>query len=60
MSFINKISLLTILFALITIFIVIILNTADASMTSAIFAWITVITTQLSLISVRIKNDKSL
>lgn len=57
MSFMNKVSLLTIAAALANILIVIIANTANVSLTSAIFAWVVVITTQLSLIVVRMKRE---
>lgn len=53
----NKVSLLTIAAALANILIVIIANTANVSLTSAIFAWVVVITTQLSLIVVRMKRE---
>lgn len=56
MKFLNTVSLATAIAALINIFVVVFLSDSTASYVSAIFAWIVVITTQLSLISVRLKK----
>jgi len=57
MSFLNKVSLATIAMALVNILIVVIANTYYVSSVSSIFAWSVVVTTQLSLIAVRLKNE---
>lgn len=53
MSFINKVSVVTIIAAIGNIAIVIYASRFETSYISALFAWVVVITTQLSLIAVR-------
>lgn len=56
MKLLNYVSMATILAAIINILIVIFSDTSIVPFVSAIFAWIVVISTQLSLISVRISK----
>lgn len=57
MSNLNKMSVVTIVAAIGNILVVVYMSTYETSYISAILAWTVVITTQLSLISVRLKDE---
>lgn len=57
MSFINKVSIATIIMAIVNIAIVVYLASYEVSYVSALFGWFVVVTSQLSLISVRLASE---